>query len=98
MTRDLSDWRNGILTVRDLRERLSGLPDDMPIILEKDAEGNGYSPLSSVVTDARYEPESTWSGECRASEEDWNPEDYHGDTYEEYAEGSFPVVILGPVN
>lgn len=98
MTADLSNWHKFVITVGELRDALAGLPADMPIILEKDAEGNGYSPLSSVVTNARYEPESTWSGERRASEEDWNADDYHGDTYEEYAEGSFLVVVLGPVN
>jgi hypothetical protein len=95
---DLSDWRENVITVGELREKLTGLPDDMPVILEKDAEGNGFSPLSSVSTDERYEPDSTWSGEVRVSEERWSPEDYHGHTYEEYAEGSFPVVVLGPVN
>jgi hypothetical protein len=98
MATDLSNWREGVITVGELREKLAQLPDDMPVILEKDAEGNGYSPLAAVSTDERYEPESTWSGEVRVSEEEWSPEDYHGDTYEEYTQGSYPAVILGPVN
>lgn len=51
------------MTVETLREVLDGLPDDMPVILSKDAEGNGFSPLASAGP-GRYEPTSTWSGEC----------------------------------
>ena len=34
---------NRIATVKDLREFLEGLSDDMPIIKSKDDEGNGYN-------------------------------------------------------
>lgn len=46
------------LTTGDLAE----LPDDTPLIMAKDSEGNGYSPLSALAQ-KMYMPESTWSGE-----------------------------------
>lgn len=35
---------------------------DVQVILQKDAEGNWYSPLYCVDPYAVYEPETTWSG------------------------------------
>ena len=49
-------------TVGDLRKLLEILPDDMPVVLSSDAEGNGYSPLS-ITERALYVQENTWSGE-----------------------------------
>ena len=60
---------------------INNLPDDMEVILQKDSEGNGYSPLCDVDTDAVYIPDSTWSGavynmswsayDACMDEEDW---------------------------
>ncbi len=36
------------MTVKELKKAIKDLPDDMECILQKDAEGNGYSPLSDV--------------------------------------------------
>lgn len=33
------------MTVGELKKTLENLPDDMPVILQRDPEGNGYSPL-----------------------------------------------------
>lgn len=49
------------MNVGELREFLCKHPDDMPVILEKDAEGNGYSPLHDA-REGMYITESTWSG------------------------------------
>lgn len=98
---ETSDWRRFALTVGELRERLADLPADMPVILEKDAEGNGYSPLSNVVKGWRYHPDSTYSGEVTSGDECEDDEDEvivdcdhaecrHGTGVES--------VILGPVN
>lgn len=85
------DWKQYVITAGVLRARLEGVPDDTPVILQKDAEGNGYSPLSSVETEGQvYEPGSTWAGEVYDTE----PEDE--DSY--VPEDGTPVVLLGPVN
>ena len=36
---------------------------DVELIMQKDSEGNGYSPLSDIEFDVVYVPDSTWSGE-----------------------------------
>jgi len=51
------------MKVSELKQAIADLPDDMEVILQKDAEGNGYSPLSGADADAVYRPDSTWSGE-----------------------------------
>lgn len=51
------------MTVKELREALAELPDDMPVILQKDSEGNGYSPLAGADgEDSFYVEQSTQSG------------------------------------
>jgi hypothetical protein len=56
------------LTVADLQVQLATLPSDMPVILAKDAEGNGYSPLADAAP-GMYLAETTWSGEHYLTEE-----------------------------
>lgn len=51
------------MTVKELKIELENLLDDMEVILQKDSEGNGYSPLSCIDAEAVYIPDSTWSGE-----------------------------------
>ena len=54
------------MKVKDLKAYLDNLPkeyDDCEVICQKDAEGNGYSPLSGVDDECIYIPDSTWSGE-----------------------------------
>lgn len=48
-------------TVRDLYEYLENCDPDMPVIIQKDGEGNSYSPLSGSTT-RRYFAVNTWSG------------------------------------
>lgn len=70
------------MTVEELIAELKGMPQDAEVILQKDAEGNDYSPLSGVDANAIYKPASTWHGEivstewsaydaCYESEEEW---------------------------
>lgn len=73
------------ITVGQLRAWLAHVPDDAPIVMSKDAEGNGFSPLAEAESDARYVPESTWAGYVPCSDED-DPE------------GTERVVMLWPTN
>lgn len=87
MTTD--DWTQYTIRAGTLRARLEEVPDDTPVILMKDAEGNGYSPLSSVDTeDQVYEPDTPWSGEVH----DTRDPDY------EPGGPAVKVVVLGPMN
>jgi hypothetical protein len=74
------------LTVAQLIEKLSELPQDRIVVQSKDAEGNGFSPFSEATLED-YVAESTWAGELIAADED--PEDY---------DDVSPAVVLWPVN
>lgn len=72
------------MTLAELRAQLAKLdhlPDDTIVVLAKDAEGNGHSPLDSAE-EGMYWAETTWSGEHYLTEEkrlaktdpdDWSP-------------------------
>lgn len=82
------EWRMYVVTAGRLRAALADVPDDTPVIMSKDGEGNGYSPLSSVSKDCVYEPLSTWSGEVHdTTDDEYEPDDE-----------DVRVVLLGPVN
>lgn len=49
--------------VKELLAALQDADPDAEVILQRDSEGNGYSPLSSADLDAVYIPDSTWSGD-----------------------------------
>jgi len=57
------------MNVGELIYYLTTQPRDRQVILEKDAEGNGYSPLADA-TEGLYEADSTWSGEMYPIPED----------------------------
>lgn len=89
-------------TVGDLMDYLATQPRDRKVILQKDGEGNDYSPLSDAG-EGLYLAESTWSGEVYMT-----PEEYRAllaDPASGITEEDEPpdadverVVVLGPVN
>ncbi len=85
------------MNVKDLKKLINNLPDDMEVIIQKDSEGNGYSPLCGADPDAVYIPDSTYSGEVYSM--DWSPEDACK-TDEEWAEMKERPrsLILYPIN
>lgn len=50
------------MKVYQLIEILKEQDQNSEVILQKDAEGNGYSPLCDVAANTIYVEESTWSG------------------------------------
>lgn len=50
------------MTVKELIEELQKLSPNAEVILQKDSEGNGYSPLFAVDGDAVYAADTTWAG------------------------------------
>jgi hypothetical protein len=89
-----------VSTVGDLMDYLATQPRDRKIVLSKDAEGNGFSPLADAG-ESMYSAETTWSGDVHPTPEDlaeliaggggWTEEDAAPD-------GAERVVVLGPVN
>ena len=49
------------MKVKDLITKLQEQDQDAVVIMQKDSEGNGYSPLYEV-DDGHYQADSTWSG------------------------------------
>lgn len=60
------------MKVKQLLETLASVDPDAEVILQKDGEGNGYSPLSDIYLNAVYIPETTWYGEIFSL--DWTAE------------------------
>lgn len=93
------------MTLDELRHLLMThyhLPGDTLVVLQKDAEGNGYSPLSGGE-EAMYLAHSTWSGETHLTPEQLaeklrNPELGYDEEGDAAPEGSVRVLILYPVN
>jgi hypothetical protein len=50
------------MTIKELKELITNLPNEMEVVLQKDSEGNGYSPLAGVDSDSVYIPDNTYSG------------------------------------
>lgn len=87
------------MTVKELIEQLQKEDQDRVVIMAKDSEGNGYSPLSSFWTGA-YKAEASWSGYVGAeSMDDFTEEDLaEGYGEEDVIEDGEPALILTPVN
>lgn len=86
--------RVDIGTVGELLDYLATQPRDRKVVLQKDAEGNGYSPLADA-DEGMYEATSTWSGEMYQTPEVVAAEPGEWSDAPDSAER---VVVLGPVN
>lgn len=85
------------MTVAKLIEALSALPKHMKVIIQKDAEGNDYSPLYAVDGNAIYIPQNTWSGEVHSVN---NSPDYEPDDWSEIEKHPHACAccVLAPIN
>ena len=86
------------MTIDELRQQLAelDLPGDTPVILSKDAEGNGFSPLVEAET-AMYAADSTWSGE-RYMTDQQRQETGTPDDYDAAPDDAVPALFLWPTN
>lgn len=78
------------MTTEELIEILKQYPDRR-VVLSKDGEGNGFSPLADAY-DSKYWPQTTWSGECP------HPDDLETEYDPEDVAAMEDVVVLWPVN
>ena len=85
------------MKVKELKSILKSLPNEMEIIIQKDAEGNGYSPLVEANHNAVYIPETTWYGDMYYTE--WSADDACMEEEEWNKIKTKPrVLVLCPVN
>lgn len=80
--------------IRELQE--SSAPGDTVIVMSKDAEGNGYSPLADLSL-GMYDAECTWAGEVYMTDE---ARENTGipDEYSAAPDTAVLAIVLGPVN
>lgn len=71
------------MTVCELVKALAEYPGDAEVVLSRDSEGNGASPLDEV-TEEIYQPRNTWSGDLV--------------TEDDAVDGDTACVVLWPVN
>lgn len=64
------------MTLKEFRELTKDLPEEMEMIIQKDSEGNGYSPLSGIDDEAIYVAENTYSGEVYSTTNFGDGEEY----------------------
>lgn len=85
------------MLVKDLMEVLQELDPDTQIILQKDGEGNGYSPLYAHGM-AYYVADTTYSG--TVYNEDWGADDccLDQDDWLEMRTENPRVLVLAPAN
>lgn len=86
------------MTLAELRAQLDALnlPGDTLVVLAKDAEGNGHSPLVEAEH-AMYLAETTWSGERYITEQQRLAEE-NPDDWSEAPDDAVPAVFLWPTN
>ena len=89
MSEEKKDPSIYMTTVKELIEILSSLPGDSVVVLQKDSEGNGYSPLAGAEA-AKYIPENTYSGEVPC-QEDVDDGEYEG-------QDMMDCVVIHPIN
>jgi len=78
------------------RQLLEG--PDVEVILQKDSEGNGYSPLSGADPNCIYVAECTWQGDVYST--NWTAEDacMEEHEWEAFKKENRQVVVLYPIN
>lgn len=90
---------NTTMTVSELIEELKKLPPDSQVILQRDSEGNGYSPLYAVDGNAIYRPETTWSGEVFSTNWTFCDADFDSQAeWDSFKASNQRCCVLAPVN
>lgn len=86
------------MRIKELKKIIAKIDDDLEIILQKDGEGNGYSPLAVVDGKAIYIPNSTWSGDVYSL--GWSAEDacMENSEWEKFKTSNPRCVVLAPIN
>lgn len=85
------------MKVKELMELLATFDQNADVILQKDAEGNSYSPLQGADHDAVYVADTTWSGTVYST--DWTADDADMDEDEwKLLKKRGRCVVLFPVN
>lgn len=85
------------MNIKNLKQLIESLPDDMEVILQKDSEGNGYSPLSGGDPESVYFKDSSYSGDVYNTSFTAEELDMDEDEWEKMKVKN-KVLVLYPVN
>ncbi len=86
------------MKVWELIEQLQSCNSEDIVVMSKDGEGNGYSPLFEVDASCRYEPDSTWHGTTGLRGPLTTALKDRGFSDEDISEGGQDCVVLWPTN
>lgn len=86
-----------VTTVGELVDWLLTQPRDWRIVMSKDAEGNGHSPIATAMH-AMYVPDTTYSGEIYPTNNQVDEEDSGYDEEDRAPDDAEPVVLLIPTS
>ena len=84
------------MTVKELKELLKNVDDNRLVVLAKDEEGNGFSPLADINDNSNYEAEGSWWGSVGI--EKLTPELIKRGYTEEDLGNGVPALVLWPSN
>jgi len=87
------------MKVKDLIEKLKLVDPELGVILQKDSEGNNYSPVSDVDVNVVYKAQTSYYGEVY--DKTWTYEDADFETKEEwekFKKETPDCVVLYPLN
>jgi C1A family cysteine protease len=85
------------MKVKDLMEELATYDQNSEVILQKDAEGNDYSPLEGSDDDCVYVPRTTWAGQVYSLDSTFEENDMEEEEWEPIKKQQ-RCVVLFPVN
>ena len=85
------------MNVKQLKEAIKDLPDDMEVLLQKDSEGNGYSPLRGAAPDCIYVADNRWEGQVYNTDDSAADNCMEENEWEELKTGPRSL-ILHPIN
>ena len=86
------------MNVSELIEKLKTMPQDSIVIMQRDAEGNSYSPLRYVDEKAVYRRESDYSGDVYSTNWSAHEAGMTAAEWKEFKCNTPPCVVLAPTN
>jgi hypothetical protein len=86
------------MKVSELIEELQKCPQDSIVVLQSDAEGNGYSPLSGVDPECVYEEENGYSGTVYDTTWSADDADMTKAEWKKFKAVTPACVVLHPIN
>lgn len=86
------------MTVAELIAELIKMDPTRIVVLQKDAEGNGYSPLAGANDNAAYEQETKWFGQVKRQRLSAEDKERGYTKADICGKDAIPCVVLWPVN